>query len=47
LNQTQARIEQASAKYNYETQVSLLNYQIGSLHELATERIRRSQLPHQ
>jgi outer membrane protein len=32
LNQTQAQIEQASAKYDYETQVSLLNYQIGSLH---------------
>lgn len=32
LNQTQAQIEQSSAKYDYETQISLLNYQIGSLH---------------
>jgi outer membrane protein len=31
LNQTQARIEQASAKYDYQTELSLLNYQIGAL----------------
>jgi len=31
LNQTQAQIEQASAKYDYQTQISALNYQIGSL----------------
>ncbi|MGC2507237.1 MAG: TolC family protein [Candidatus Acidiferrales bacterium] len=32
LNQTQAQIEQASAKYDYQTELSLLNYQIGALH---------------
>ncbi|MGB2590892.1 MAG: TolC family protein [Candidatus Acidiferrum sp.] len=32
LNQTTARIEQASAKYDYEAQYSLLNYQLGALH---------------
>jgi outer membrane protein len=32
LNQTQAQIEQASAKYDYEAQISALNYQTGSLH---------------
>jgi outer membrane protein len=32
LNQTQAQIDEASAKYDYETQISLLNYQLGSLH---------------
>ncbi len=32
LNQTQAQIEQASAKYDYQTQVSVLNFQIGALH---------------
>ncbi len=32
LNQTQAQIEQASAKYDYEAQLSELNYQIGALH---------------
>ena len=32
LNQTQAQIEQASAKYDYETQNSVLNYQLGALH---------------
>jgi outer membrane protein len=31
LNQTQAQIEQTSAKYDYEVQISMLNYQIGSL----------------
>ena len=31
LNQTEARIEQASAKYDYEVQSSLLNYQLGAL----------------
>jgi outer membrane protein len=32
LNQTQAQIEQASAKYDYATQISVLNYQFGNLH---------------
>ena len=32
LNQTQAQIEQASAKYDYEVQISELEYQTGSLH---------------
>jgi len=32
LNQTTARIDQASAKYDYEAQYSLLNYQLGALH---------------
>jgi outer membrane protein len=31
LNMTQAELESASAKYDYETQLSVLNYQIGSL----------------
>jgi outer membrane protein len=31
LNQTQAQIVQASAKYDYEAQISALNYQTGSL----------------
>jgi outer membrane protein len=32
LNETQAEIAQASAKYDYETQLSVLSYQLGSLH---------------
>jgi outer membrane protein len=32
LNQTQAQIEQASAKYDYEALMSVLNFQTGSLH---------------
>jgi outer membrane protein len=32
LNQTQAQIAQASAKYDYEAQVSALDYEMGSLH---------------
>jgi len=32
LNLTQAQIEQASAKYDYQFQVSALNYQLGALH---------------
>jgi outer membrane protein len=32
LNQTQAQIEQASAKYDYEDLISALNFQTGSLH---------------
>jgi outer membrane protein len=32
LNQTQAEIAQASAKYDYETQISVLNYQLGLSH---------------
>lgn len=32
LNQTQAQIEQTSAKYDYQAQLSVLNYQIGTLH---------------
>jgi outer membrane protein len=32
LNQTEARIEQASATYDYEAQYSLLNYQLGAFH---------------
>jgi outer membrane protein len=32
LNMTQAELESASAKYDYETQLSALNYQIGALH---------------
>jgi outer membrane protein len=32
LNQTQAQIEQASSKYDYEAQISALNYQLGALH---------------
>ncbi len=31
LNQTQAEIEQASAKYDYEAEISALNFQIGAL----------------
>jgi len=31
LNQTEARIQQASATYDYEAQYSLLNYQLGAL----------------
>jgi len=32
LNQTQAQIAEASAKYDYAAQTSNLNYQIGALH---------------
>ena len=32
LNLTQAQLESASAKYDYQAQLSVLNYQIGSLH---------------
>jgi outer membrane protein len=32
LNMTQAQLESASAKYDYQTQLSALNYQIGALH---------------
>jgi outer membrane protein len=32
LNQTQAEIAQASAKYDYEAQITVLNYQMGVLH---------------
>jgi outer membrane protein len=32
LNQTEARIEQASAIYDYQSQYSFLNYQLGALH---------------
>jgi outer membrane protein len=32
LNMTQAQLGSASAKYDYETQLSILNYQIGALH---------------
>ena len=32
LNQTEARIEQASAIYDYQAQYSFLNYQLGALH---------------
>lgn len=32
LNQTQAQIEQSSAKYDYQTQISVLNFQTGALH---------------
>jgi len=31
-DKTQAELESASAKYDYETQLSALNYQIGVLH---------------
>jgi hypothetical protein len=31
LNETQAEIAQASAKYDYAAQLSALNYQIGAL----------------
>jgi outer membrane protein len=32
LNMTQSQLESATAKYDYETQLSILNYQIGILH---------------
>ena len=32
LNQTQARIVQASATYDYHAQYSVLNYELGPLH---------------
>jgi len=32
LNMTQAELESASSKYDYQTQLSVLSYQIGSLH---------------
>jgi outer membrane protein len=32
LNETSAEIVQASAKYDYQTQISVLNYQVGALH---------------
>jgi len=32
LNQTQAQIEQASARYDFQAEVSALNYQLGALH---------------
>jgi outer membrane protein len=32
LNQTQAEIAEASAKYDYQVQTSVLNYQMGVLH---------------
>jgi len=32
LNLTQAQLESATAKYDYEAQLSVLNYQIGPLH---------------
>ena len=32
LNETQAEIAQASAKYDYQTQTSVLNYQLGAVH---------------
>jgi len=32
LNETQAQIEEASARYDYQAEISALNYQIGSLH---------------
>jgi outer membrane protein len=32
LNETSAEIAQASAKYDYQTQISVLNYQLGALH---------------
>jgi outer membrane protein len=32
LNETSAEIAQASAKYDYQTQISVLNYQVGALH---------------
>jgi len=31
LNQTQAQIEQAEAKYDYQNQISVLNFQVGAL----------------
>jgi len=32
LNETASEIAQASAKYDYQTQISILNYQVGTLH---------------
>lgn len=32
LNETQAEISETSAKYDYETELSILNYQLGQLH---------------
>lgn len=32
LNETSAEIAQASAKYDYQSQIAILNYQVGSLH---------------
>lgn len=32
LNETSAEIAQASAKYDYQTRISVLNYQVGTLH---------------
>ena len=32
LNWTQAEIDQTSAKYDYQTQLSVLNFQLGSAH---------------
>ena len=32
LNETSAEIAQASAKYDYQSQTAILNYQIGGLH---------------
>jgi outer membrane protein len=32
LGITEAQIEQASAKYDYQLQLSVLNYQLGALH---------------
>lgn len=32
LNQTQAEIEQASSKYDFQAQISALNYQLGAIH---------------
>jgi len=32
LNETQAEIEQASAKYDYQTEIAVLNYEIGTVH---------------
>ncbi|MGA8307835.1 MAG: hypothetical protein WB723_19320 [Candidatus Acidiferrales bacterium] len=32
LNQAQAQIAEASAKYDYQVQTSVLNYQMGLLH---------------
>jgi outer membrane protein len=32
LNETQAEISETSAKYDYQTQIAVLNYQLGSLH---------------
>jgi outer membrane protein len=32
LNMTQAEITQASAKYDYETAISALNYEVGAIH---------------